>query len=162
MLPPDFRCHVGYPIRSLARFSLIRCLNMQRTGTSAASAFLVSRTRASRPAPGTTPRTSSARAGYVPQSPYSDFSYMWFYIINVLCGLRSPSARMRVFEPHGASDDSAPLVEFICPFLSTPQIFFVFSSPLNPDSTPELGQDMGAHIATHGDGAAVRVHPVSQ
>ena len=31
------------------------------------------------------------------------------------------------------------------------QIFFVFSSPLNPESTPELGQDLNAHIAKHGD-----------
>jgi 4-hydroxyphenylpyruvate dioxygenase-like putative hemolysin len=32
------------------------------------------------------------------------------------------------------------------------QIFFVFSSPLNIDSPAELGQDMNASIAAHGDG----------
>ena len=38
------------------------------------------------------------------------------------------------------------------PPLIVPQIFFVFSSPLNPDSAPEMGQDMNAHIGLHGDG----------
>lgn len=33
-----------------------------------------------------------------------------------------------------------------------PQIFFVFSSPLTPEGVSELGQDMSAHIAVHGDG----------
>lgn len=33
-----------------------------------------------------------------------------------------------------------------------PQSYFVFSSPLNPDSATELGDDMNAHIALHGDG----------
>ena len=32
------------------------------------------------------------------------------------------------------------------------QIFFVFSSPYNPDGVVELGQDMNKHIQLHGDG----------
>lgn len=31
-------------------------------------------------------------------------------------------------------------------------IIFAFSSALNPTSTPELGDDMGAHLVKHGDG----------
>jgi hypothetical protein len=33
-----------------------------------------------------------------------------------------------------------------------PQIRFVFSSPLLPEGVVELGQDMAAHQARHGDG----------
>ena len=32
------------------------------------------------------------------------------------------------------------------------KITFVFSSALNPGATPELGDDIGAHVAKHGDG----------
>jgi len=31
-------------------------------------------------------------------------------------------------------------------------IMFAFSSPLLPESKPELGQDMGEHMSKHGDG----------
>lgn len=35
---------------------------------------------------------------------------------------------------------------------AVPQIFFVFSSPFDPEGTVELGQDMNEHIKIHGDG----------